>query len=203
MLKPVIAAATVLAIAGASFAYAQQRFGRPDGYGPGVQSEHRHHLSAEDIAAFGDARIAALKAGLALNADQEKNWPPLDQALHDLVKLRVQRVQARQNADQQNPGSPFDRLARRADMMSQTGAALKRVADAGAPLYQSLNDAQKNRFTILARMLRPHPMHAQWRDGRSDGPAWQNGRRFGDSGGPWRHPMRDSSPDGGDANAKL
>ena len=40
--------------------------------------------------------------------------------------------------------------------MAKTGAALKKIADAGTPLYQSLNDDQKNRFTTLARMLRPH-----------------------------------------------
>ena len=40
--------------------------------------------------------------------------------------------------------------------MSKRSVALKQIADAGAPLYQSLNDAQKARFTMLARMLRPH-----------------------------------------------
>ena len=34
-------------------------------------------FSAEDFAAFTDARIAALKAGLRLTPAQEKNWPAL------------------------------------------------------------------------------------------------------------------------------
>jgi hypothetical protein len=37
--------------------------------------------------------------------------------------------------------------------------AFKGVANAGAPLYQSLNDAQKRRFAFLAHVLRPHWMH--------------------------------------------
>ena len=34
--------------------------------------------SAEDISAFADARIAALKAGLRLTPDQDKNWPAFE-----------------------------------------------------------------------------------------------------------------------------
>jgi hypothetical protein len=35
-------------------------------------------------------------------------------------------------------------------------AGLKKLADAEVPLYKSLNDAQKQRFEILTRALRPH-----------------------------------------------
>jgi len=74
--------------------------------------------------------------------------------------LRVDRIQARHANGQQQPQTdPIDRLQRRADAMSKFGVALKHVADAGAPLYQSLSDAQKNRFAMLARFLRsPHHM---------------------------------------------
>jgi len=51
-------------------------------------------FSAEDRAAFLDARIAALKAGLELNADQEKNWPALESAMRDLAKERAARLAA-------------------------------------------------------------------------------------------------------------
>jgi zinc resistance-associated protein len=73
-----------------------------------------------------------------------------------MVELRIQRAQARQAGDQQQRPAPFERLAQRADGMAKTSAALKKIADAGTPLYQSLNDDQKNRFVILARMLRSH-----------------------------------------------
>jgi hypothetical protein len=76
--------------------------------------------------------------------------------------------------------------------MSKRSVALKQIADAGAPLYQSLNDAQKTRFTMLARMLRPHRQGFNGgerregrnfdRDGRGqDGRGW-GGRRFGENG---------------------
>ncbi len=197
MVKPVIAAAALLAIAGSSYVYAQQRVGAPEGLRDGhARIEYRHRLSAEDVAAFTDARIAALKAGLELTPDQQKNWPALETALRNMAQLRIDRIKARQAAGDQPPASPFDRLARRADNMSKASAALKQVADAGAPLYQSLDDAQKARFTVLARMLRPHHPHGGWRDGRGfdrdrGGPGWRrDGDRFGDNDGPNGHMHR-------------
>ncbi len=180
MLKPVIAATALLAIAGSGFVYAQQGFG---GRGFGDHENHgffadgqragfRHRPSAADVAAFTDARVAAMKAGLELTPDQAKNWPAFEQAVRDMAQLRIDRIKAREAQDQQQsqqqqpqqPTSPFDRLARRADNMAKRSAALKKVADAGAPLYQSLDDAQKGRFTVLARMLRPHqPRFEGWR----------------------------------------
>ena len=162
MLKPVVAAA-VLAIAGSSFVYAQQRSGEPD-FDGGPRSWQHPLPSVGDVRAFADARIAALKAGLQLTPEQEKNWGPFEQALRDLVKLRIDRIQERETGEQPPPANFFDRLQRRADAMAQFGGALKHVVEAGGPLYQSLDDAQKGRFTVLARMLRPHqPRFEGWR----------------------------------------
>jgi len=92
MLKPVIVAAAALAVAGPSIVYAQQHF-RGDGYGDArARFEQRHRPTAADMAAFTDARIAALKAGLELTPDQAKNWPPFEQALRDMAQLRIQRM---------------------------------------------------------------------------------------------------------------
>ncbi len=188
MLKPVIAATALVALAGTSLVYAQQGFGgRDNAGGDGPRFERRHMPSPADIAAFTDARIAALKAGLELTPDQAKNWPQFEQALRDMAQLRIQRIQARMSGEQQAPTTPFDRLERRADNMAKRSAALKKVADAGAPLYASLNDDQKARFMKLARILRPHPrMHAfmerGWRRGEGYGNGdhgWQHGRHFG------------------------
>ena len=63
-----IALATALTLApfvGGSFAVADDSAQR---------EEHGDVSAPEDRAAFLDARIAALKAGLELNAEQEKNW---------------------------------------------------------------------------------------------------------------------------------
>jgi zinc resistance-associated protein len=188
MLKPVLVATAALAIAGSSIVYAQQRFSGPGGDG-GPRFEQWHRPSAADMAAFTDARIAALKAGLQLTPDQAKNWPPFEQALRDRAQLRIQRMQAREADNQQGqaPETPFERLGRRADSMAKLSTALKRIADTGTPLYQSLDEAQKHRFKILARMLRPHHhMHAF---NRGDGPGWRqgfgDGQRDGDQGGHW------------------
>jgi hypothetical protein len=143
------------------------------------------HPGPDDMKAFADARIAALHAGLELNADQEKTWPAFEQALRDFAKIRIDAFAAR---DQQPSDNPIERLQKRADAMSTRGAALKRVADAAAPLYQSLDDAQKHRFTILARMMRPHAgRFGLWRE-RFGGPGLRDGdrddpHRFGDDRG--------------------
>jgi hypothetical protein len=190
MLKPVIAATAALAIAGSTYVYAQQRFDGHGGFGNGgPRAEHQHrHLSADDAAAFADARIAALKAGLELTPDQAKNWPSFEQALRNMVQLRVQRIQAREAAAAQgtqapnaNATSPFDRISHRADAMTKRGAVLKQIADAGAPLYQSLNDAQKARFTMLARILRPHEHQHAMNDGGQNGQGGGH-QRFGQGG---------------------
>src|SRR5215470_13821267 len=167
MLKTVLAGAAALAIAGSSIVYAQQRM--QDGTSPDVVRHWRP--SQDDINAFTDARVAALKAGLKLTADQEKNWPVFEQAYRDMAKQRAERMRARweqrgddrrdQRADNVNP---IDRMQRRAEALTTRGAALKRLADAAGPLYQSLDDAQKQRFQILSRPMGPrHHQHFAWR----------------------------------------
>jgi hypothetical protein len=147
MWKTVLAGSTALAIAGATLAYAQQSPADRD-FAP------RWRPSAQDVTAFGDARIAALHAGLKLTAEQEKNWPALESALRDLIKQRSERLTARASADR--PKDPIERLALRADALAQRGAALKKVADAAGPLYKSLDEGQKHRFMVLARLEHRH-----------------------------------------------
>ncbi len=165
MFKPAIVATAVIAIAGSSIVFAQQNFEEHNGFNAQDQrGQHHYRPSAADMAAFTDARIAAFRAGLQLTSDQSKNWPAFEQALRDLAQLRMQYVQKREARQQEGQAAeqgqtmtnPFERLQNRADNLGKTSAALKKVADAGTPLYESLTDAQKQRFTILARMLRPH-----------------------------------------------
>jgi hypothetical protein len=156
MWKTAAAGAAALVIAGSMIVYAQQG----PGFGPrgfdGPREAPRAgdwHPTAQDLSAFADARIAALHAGLALNADQEKSWPSFEQAMREVAKMRIERMSAAR--DTAPSDDPIARLQRRADAMTQHGAALKRLADAAAPLYQSLDDAQKRRFAMLARFMRP------------------------------------------------
>jgi hypothetical protein len=87
-----------------------------------------------------------------LNAEQEKNWPAVETALRDLAKQRSERFAARASADR--PKDPIERLNLRAEVMGQRAAALKKLADAAGPLYKSLDDSQKHRFVMLARLAR-------------------------------------------------
>lgn len=168
MLKTVAAAATALVIAGGSMVYAQQR-------GDDHKGPHHWRPTAEDISAFTDARIAALKAGLELTPDQEKNWPALETALRDNAKMRSERFAARASAEK--PKDIIDRLKLRSETMTQTGNALKSIADAAQPLYQSLNDAQKRRFAMLVQIgMRDHFRHHGWHhDGMKRGPGGPQG----------------------------
>jgi zinc resistance-associated protein len=99
---------------------------------------------------FGEARIAALHAGLKLTAEQEKNWPAVESALRELSKQRSERFAARASTDR--PKDPIERLNLRAEVMGQRAAALKKLADASGPLYKSLDESQKHRFMMLARL---------------------------------------------------
>ena len=142
MLKAVLAGTTALMIAGSALVYAQQP--------AGDQGAQRWRPSAEDMAAFGDARIAGLKAGLKLTAEQEKHWPALEKALRDRAKVRADRFAARASADR--PTDPIARMKLRAERLTEAGAGAKALADAAAPLYASLDENQKKRFTMLARL---------------------------------------------------
>ena len=75
MKKTIAAGAIALTLAGAGFALAQQTTQpSPTREGRGFRP------SAEDVAALTDARVAGLKAGLKLTAEQEKNWPAVETA---------------------------------------------------------------------------------------------------------------------------
>ena len=138
-----IAGVAALAIAGSTAVYAQHH--------------HRHwgqtRMAPEDRAAFVDARIAAVHAGLKLNADQEKLWPPVETAVREFAKLRIDRANARMNAPADaTPPDPVTRLRERADTMATSAAAMKKIADAADPLYKTLDEGQKRRLSVLTRM---------------------------------------------------
>ena len=166
MRKFAIAAVAVLAIAGSTAVYAQHRHW---GYG-------HSRMNPEDRAAYADARIAAVHAGLKLTADQEKLWPPVETAVREFAKLRIDRANARMNASRddssQKPDDPVMRLRDHADNMATMAAAMKKIADAADPLYKTLDDSQKRRLSVLTRMDR-----------------WSGGR------GGWRHHDREMGMD--------
>jgi hypothetical protein len=129
--------------------------------GPAI--ERMQHW-AEDHEAMLDAKLAGLRAGLRLTSDQEKLWPPFESAIRDAAKLHMEQTksmmermrQMHETMMQGEPGeavSPIDRLEAIGQGMSARGAAIEKVAEAGKPLYASLDDSQKRRFVMLGRAL--------------------------------------------------
>jgi hypothetical protein len=200
MKKILLAGTAALVLAGSTAVYAQHR-----------PWSHGHmRMSAEDRAAFADARIAAVRAGLKLTPDQEKLWPPVETAVKEFAKLRIDRANARMNAmrddsrDRRQPDDPVARLRDRADTMATTAAAMKKIADAADPLYRTLDDGQKRRLAILTHM-----------EGRFGREGWRHRDRFerddgGDRGGDRdrgydrdRGPRRDRDRDGQGSPERL
>jgi len=152
-----LGAAGALALAAFASVAQDRAPGRDGGFSDGADFSRgpRARMSPEDRAAFTDARIAALHAGLKLNADQEKLWPPVEAAIRDLTKQRQEARQARRDRflamreqlDREVPGM----LRFMADRQAASAEALRKLADASAPLYAALDDGQKRRMTRLAR----------------------------------------------------
>jgi hypothetical protein len=171
MRKFAIAGIAALVIAGTTAVYAQHQWFR----------DHMGHarMSPEDRAAMADAKIAAVHAGLKLTADQEKLWPPVESAVRELVKIRLDRAAARDAArakpeDQQQAPDPVARLRKRAETMLASATAMKKIADAADPLYKTLDDGQKRRLAMLTH-------HRHHRDGEGGG--WRERFQRGGFGG--------------------
>jgi len=138
-----IAGVAVLAIAGSTAVYAQHH-----------HWSHGHmRMNFEDRAAFVDARIAAVHAGLKLTPDQEKLWPAVETAVRDFAKLRIDRANARTEVQKNaSPDDPVSKLRERAGNMATSADALKKIADAADPLYKTLDEGQKRRLAVLTHM---------------------------------------------------
>ncbi len=164
------------------------------------QAQPRFVPSPADRAAFLDARIAALHAGLELTPDQDKLWPAVNSAFRDLHKtIADQREKAK---NEPRPADPVARLQRMSENQIARGEALKKLADAAAPLYAALTDDQKNRLPILLRAThmgfghhRHFAMNEGWR-GHEGGWRGQDGR--GDFGRGGDEDGRGDRGEGGD-----
>ncbi len=186
MKKIILAGVAAAALAGSTAVYAQHRGWDHDGDGRGFG---RHSsMSPEDRLAFLDARIAAVKAGLKLTPDQEKNWPAIETAVRDFAKQRIDRANA--SADTKEQQDPVTRLRERSDRMAATAAGLKKIADAADPLYKTLDEGQKRRLTFLIHMGGHH------RGGPDE--HGRGGDRDMDHGGD-----RDHGNDRGDGSSRL
>lgn len=108
-------------------------------------------MSPQDRAALLDARLAGLKAGLELTADQDKLWTPLEQTVRDGVNKAIEMRQ--QYAGRQQAADPMERLHRLSEMASARADFLHRFVDSAQPLYASLTPDQKRRLPMLMQEM--------------------------------------------------
>jgi hypothetical protein len=107
-----------------------------------------------------DAHLAGMKAGLKLTAEQEKNWPAFETAIRDAAKARAEGWrQMRERAGGGARPSPIEHMTMMSEHLQKMSAELKMVADAGKPLYDSLDDTQKRHFGPLLRDFLPRGQH--------------------------------------------
>jgi hypothetical protein len=106
-----------------------------------------------------EARINIVKAALQLTPDQEKYWPPIEDAIRARAKDRQTRVAAvAEEVRKLRTGDfeavrdrkPIEFLRQHSDALVQRAADLKKLADAWQPLYQTLDSNQKRRMAFLA-----------------------------------------------------
>lgn len=109
-------AGAMLATTGANFCLAQDfastEYARPAKQGPTVTTGH----------------IARLKAALKLTPEQQRHWPAVASALHNLARKSSADVQG---------------LRQRASAAVGSADAVRRVAAAARPLIASLSEQQK------------------------------------------------------------
>jgi hypothetical protein len=108
------------------------------------QQDDEQDASASDKAAFFNARVAALKAVLALTPDQEKLWPPVEAAIRAASKEAAETAQKLHTGPE--PTNALELLSVIADVEIARAQALKKLVAAFQPLLASLTPEQKRRI---------------------------------------------------------
>ncbi|WP_378948170.1 Spy/CpxP family protein refolding chaperone [Mesorhizobium sp. ANAO-SY3R2] len=142
MLRTAIIGLTALCISAPTLTYAQTA-------APKAAKEAQESINWK---ALTEARIDVVKAALQLTPEQEKLWPPVEAAIKARAEARQARIATLKKMQEQEPDF-FDLMRDRADNMTQRAAGLKQLADAWQPLYQSLDDKQKARLMVLAKVV--------------------------------------------------
>ena len=155
MIKKIAFATSAVLIAASPLAYAAEKSSSTVGM---------TRPSAADLNALTDARVGMIRAALQLTPEQEKYWPALEEAIRTRAKSRQARLERVAELRDSSPTevlreqNPVELMQRRAQMLTQRGADLKRVADAWEPLYKTLSQDQKKRMAfatfVTARAMR-------------------------------------------------
>ena len=116
---------------------------------PPSRAERMHRMAA-DREIMMHARLAGMKSGLALTADQDKLWNPFEAAIMDVFKSRMETMEEMMTMREGGQRmSPVERMDFMADHMARHAARMKAVAEAAKPLYSSLDATQKRTFEVL------------------------------------------------------
>jgi hypothetical protein len=149
-----LATAALMATTG-TIAFAQNQGGTPAPVQPAPQQENRQgppRMSEGDFNRLLDARVAAIKAGLKLSADQERLWTPVENAIRTSATERFSNVQQRrENRDERRSQDFMQRLEQRSTRMTEGSQRFSAVATALRPLWDSFSEDQKR---IAPRLMR-------------------------------------------------
>ena len=134
-------------LTGSSAGYAQNRPESP-------------RVTAADLNALTDARVAIVKGALQLTPDQERHWPAIEEAIRSRAKNRQTRLESvttgagerasRSPIENLRDRNPVEFLNRRSDALAQRAADLKKLAAAWQPLYQTFTLDQKRRLGFVS-----------------------------------------------------
>ena len=119
----------------------------------------QERLSAADQNTLTDMRVDLVKAALQLTPEQEKLWPPVENAIRARAedrKARIAKIQETVGKRAENPAEamknrdPIAFLQRRSEALAQRSADDDKLAEAWQPLYGTLSQDQRRRMAALA-----------------------------------------------------
>ena len=140
-----LAAAAVIVGAG-TYAVAQPAPSAPDDAG-----RQRDAVTRSEIDALLDARIAAIQAGLRLNADQQRLFPPLEQAIRAISAERADRWERRDDERRDQSLGFVERFERQSERVSRRAENLRAFSTALRPFWDSLDEQQRRLLPVLLR----------------------------------------------------
>jgi hypothetical protein len=120
-----------------------------------AQRDRRPGLTRAEMDALTNARIAGIRAGLNLTAEQQALFGPVEQALRAMATERANRWderRERRGASDRDRLDLAERMARQAERASRTAQNLTALSGAMQPFYASLDEGQKR---LLPRLMRP------------------------------------------------
>lgn len=186
-------------IAAFAFAAATSLAALPALAQPAGDAPARPAFTQEDRAALVDARIAGIKAGLKLTAEQEALFGPVEEAIREMSANRAERweeMRERRDAmrgmsreerraarDERQAGMQgrdfMERLDRGAERATERSAQMQGFAEAMRPFWASLDENQQR---LLPTLIRPQMAMTVGR-GEGRGRGGDHGMRGGRHGG--------------------